>query len=511
VVASPLVLPIGYMHAAYSQTFSLTQGTSPATYTFSGTLPAGLTLTSAGVLSGTPTQRGTFPITLGVTDGVGCTTTQSYSLGISKAAAFVVSQGAGGSPVARTFALFDPSPLNTFQVYTPGFSGGISVGMADFTLDGVNDVVTGAGPGAGPHVIVTDGANSRQLLSFLAFDPSISAGVGVAAGDVSGDGFPDVIAATGSGGSPVVRVFDGRDFSIIRQIQPLGAAHTGGFHVAAGDVNGDGWCDIIVGRASGAPGTVHVYDGRTSALLHQFTPYDPSFVGGVFVAGGDVTGDGFADIVTGAGAGGGPIVRVVDGVTGNSVSGALGGFYAYTPTFSGGVRVAASDLNFDRVADVIVGPGAGSGPQVKVFSGATSAELSAFSAFDGAFSGGVFVAGVTPTPRLSIDLPQVGDVTSPFRIRGWAAEETAIVESGVDAIHAWAYPVSGGAPIFAGAATSRVARPDVANLLGGQFLMSGFDFPSTALPLGSYYLAIHMRNAQTGLYDAGRLVVITVK
>src|SRR5205807_1260942 len=66
----------GTVDAAFSQNFTQSGvGThTPATFTInSGTLPSGLSLSTAGVLSGTPTQTGTFPITVKVTDANGCT------------------------------------------------------------------------------------------------------------------------------------------------------------------------------------------------------------------------------------------------------------------------------------------------------------------------------------------------------------------------------------------------------------------------------------------------------
>lgn len=57
----------------------------------------------------------------------------------------------------------------------------------------------------------------------------------------------------------------------------------------------------------------------------------------MYVAVGDVTGDGRADIVTAAGPGGGPHVRTYDGTTGA----AIGSFIAFDPAFLGGVFVGA--------------------------------------------------------------------------------------------------------------------------------------------------------------------------
>ena len=90
ITLSPATLPSGAKGTAYSQTISASGGTSPYTFTrTSGTLPAGLTLSSAGVLSGTPTTLGTSSFTITATDsstGTGpYTASQAYTLTISLA------------------------------------------------------------------------------------------------------------------------------------------------------------------------------------------------------------------------------------------------------------------------------------------------------------------------------------------------------------------------------------------------------------------------------------------
>ena len=79
----------------------------------------------------------------------------------------------------------------------------------------------------------------------------------------------------------------------------------------------------------------------------------------------------------------------------------------------------------------------------------------------------------------------------------------------MSAIHVWALPVGGGAPVFVGAASSRVERQDVANLYGGEFLKSGFDITGTLAP-GTYNLVVFARNSVTLVFDQMRIVRITV-
>src|SRR5207302_5817343 len=119
---------------------------------------------------------------------------------------------------------------------------------------------------------------------------------------------------------------------------------------------------------------VKVFDALTGTVRAGFYAFDPHFAGGVRVAVGDVNGDGQKDIIVAAGLGGGPHVKVIDGTKIDQVqadgqiadSALLASFYAYDPSFLGGVYVAASDLNGDGKADVITGAGQGGGPRVKV-------------------------------------------------------------------------------------------------------------------------------------------------
>ena len=263
-------------------------------------------------------------------------------------------------------------------------------------------IITGAGFGGGPHVRVLDGITGASLAEFFPYDPAFTGGVHVAAGDVTGDGVADLVTAPGPGGGPHVQVFDGAALRagfvvVVYSFFAYDPGFTGGVFVAAADVNGDGRADIITSVGPGGGPHVRVFDGTTGAPLAgplgSFFAYDPRFTGGVFVAAADLTDDDRADLVIGPGPGGGPHVRVLDAATGASRA----EFFAYDPAFTGGVHVAVGDVTGDGVPDVITASGPGGGPHVQVFDGAalrvgSRVVVHSFFAYDPSFTGGVFVA-----------------------------------------------------------------------------------------------------------------------
>jgi hypothetical protein len=115
-------------------------------------------------------------------------------------------------------------------------------------------------------------------------------------------------------------------------------------------------------------------------------------------------------------------------------------------------------------------------------------------------------------PHLVVDTPiSSANGTQPFTVAGWALDADAAGGSGVEAIHVWAYPVTGESPIFLGAAAYGGLRPDVAAIFGARFEASGFGLVVRDLPPGIYDLAVFPWNTVTDAFGPATIVRITVR
>jgi hypothetical protein len=278
--------------------------------------------------------------------------------------------------------------VTSFNGLPAAFTGGVRVAVGDVNGDGVDDIICGAGPGAAPQVTVYDGKTFQPILSFYGLPVGFTGGVFVAAGDVNHDGFADVIVSADRGGGPQVTITSGKDGTRLASFYATVSSFTGGIRVASGDINGDGFADVIATAGPGGGPQVTIFDGKSLSLLTAFYALTPTFTGGLYVGAGDTNGDGKADIIVGADKGGGPQVKVFDGPTQQQ----LASFFALASTFTGGVRVAG-DTTGSGHARILTAAGPGGGPQLSIFDGVSLQLLNSIFAYPSTFTGGVFVGG----------------------------------------------------------------------------------------------------------------------
>jgi hypothetical protein len=337
---------------------------------------------------------------------------------VSPAGWLVAARDAGTSPEVKVYNAQSGVLRFDITAFDPDFAGGVRVAVGDVNGDGIPDIIVAQGPGDGSKgaglghghrkgkssgdslVQVFDGVTGGRLagpLGSLDPFPGFHCGLNVAAADLTGDGYADLIVGQDAGGHGWVKVYSGQDGSLLAQFRPFGLSFTGGVRLAAGAVTSNGRVDVVAGAGPGGPPLVKVFDGPglvagVSTPVASFDAFDRSFRGGVYVAAGLIHGEGqgLAAIIVGEGAGGSPRVSVFDG-TGTLVQ----SFLAFDRGFKGGVRVAAADVNGDGRSDIVAaqGPGPGTSPRVRGFDGVSLQQIDTFLAFSAHARDGLFVAG----------------------------------------------------------------------------------------------------------------------
>ncbi|MFT7616859.1 MAG: hypothetical protein ACI97A_000489, partial [Planctomycetota bacterium] len=248
------------------------------------------------------------------------------------------------------------------------------------------------------------------------------------AGDVNGDGFDDFLVGD-FGAFPAIgaaRILSGVDGSVIRAFTGTAAQDEFGAALAgAGDVNGDGIPDVIIGipgadsNGSNA-GSAQVFSGADGSLLHSWNGGGPNASFGDAVDGlGDVNGDGFDDVIVGAprtqlgGGPGAPIfgsAQVFSGIDGSMLFSFLG---AANGSFLGAAVSTAGDINADGIKDFLIGsPGTPMGGGVvgiaEVYSGADGSLLRTHLGGSPFFAFGASVDGANDVNRDGFDDVIVG-------------------------------------------------------------------------------------------------------
>jgi hypothetical protein len=268
----------------------------------------------------------------------------------------------------------------------------------------VADLVVGTGPGRATRVLILDGKTKAELFSVDPFEAAFTGGVYVSAGDVDGDGRPDLAVTPDEGGGPRVDLYSGAT-GFPKLISFFGiddANFRGGARSAIADMTGDGAADLIVVAGFGGGPRVAGFDGRSLSstprkIFGDFFAFEQALRNGIFVTAGDINGDGKADLIAGGGPGGGPRVLAFDGANlVNNQYVELANFFGGNAASRGGIRMAVKDLDGDTLADLVVGSGAGAGSRVTSYlgkninpSGIPSSQFD-FDAIPG-FAGGVFV------------------------------------------------------------------------------------------------------------------------
>ena len=254
----------------------------------------------------------------------------------------------------------DFSVFKSFFAYGPTFKGSVNVATGDVDGDGVADIVTGAGMKGGPHIRVMD-IDGHVKSQFFAFDSKSSTGVNIALGDIDGDKIDEIITAPGKKQKPIIRIYK-YNGTLLGSFLAYSENFLGGVNVAAGDTNGDGKDDIVTGAGQGGGPHVRIFNGA-GELLGQFFAFNRESRSGIRVAVGDINQDIFDEIIVAPESKASPIVRIFR----TTNFGMISEFSAFNPNYFYGLNITVGDYNTDGKNEILVGAGTGGNADAQIF------------------------------------------------------------------------------------------------------------------------------------------------
>lgn len=273
-----------------------------------------------------------------------------------------VAPESGDPPMVRVFNNSGSEVVTSFLAYDEDFDGGLRLSMGDVNGDGIEEIVVAPAQGAQQVRVFT--LEGELLNEFHPFESSLNSGFYVATGDTDADGVEEIAISTDEGGAARVVIMNHEGEQQEDTLSPyVDVTGKRSVRVALVDVDGDDIDEVVTSLGGGHEPLIRVYE-PDGEFVSEFYAYASTYQNGVFVAGGDLDGDGDDEIVTGTDNGGGPQVQIFDG-QGNW----LGTFFAYDDQFRGGVRLSVGNLSEWPGASIITAAGPGGGPHIRVYNG----------------------------------------------------------------------------------------------------------------------------------------------
>lgn len=319
----------------------------------------------------------------------------SFLLSISTVLAFSTQRANElqvGDNAAQRVTLFDGK-----------FKGGATVAAADVNGDGQDEYVVGAGATGGSQVQIFDQSLALQS-QFFAYISQMKDGVNVAAGDLDGDGVAEIVVGPQAGTLPKIKVFN-REGQKLREFLAFEANFAGGVEVAVLPAREGQPGHIFVSSGFGRESEIRMYDASGATVEITWSPFGKESSNGASIAAGWSGTYNEPVLVVGPGEGEKPLVQVY----GINSRNKLANWFAYRESVKTGLSVAY------RNDVVITSPGIGGGPDVRMFT-VDGGERHSAIVFEKDFRGGVNVAAAVVNGVVT-------PIAVPTRASGTAAGE----------------------------------------------------------------------------------------
>jgi hypothetical protein len=217
IAVGPATLPAGNVGVAYSQQLTASGGTGAYSFTvLSGALPAGLTLSSGGLISGTPDTQGSTTVTIQATDGSGCPGVVAYTSVVAAAACPVIAIAPPTLPAGRVAAAYSQqlaasggSGAYVFTVLSGALPAGLTLSSSGL-ISGTPTTL-----GSTPVTIqATDGGGCPGVIAYTivmaaATCPVITTAPPTLPGGTVGGTYGEQLTASGGAGAYVFTVLSG--------------------------------------------------------------------------------------------------------------------------------------------------------------------------------------------------------------------------------------------------------------------------------------------------------------
>lgn len=314
------------------------------------------------------------------------------------------------TPTVKVFNAQNRHLDNQFLSFGEGFRGGAKIAVGDINNDKKLEIIVGAGVGGSPQVRMFDNKGKFTGFSFTPFASNYRGGVDVALGDTDGDKKAELIVSQLSGGQSWVKVYElDAKKTVKSSFIAFGRSFTGGAHVAACDISGNGKAEVLVGSGVGSTSHIRAFDEKGRYVGFDIFPFEENYRGGADVACANVDGGKESEVVAAKSSFGTAEIKVYKTDRSKRI---LGDFLAYGSGHKEGANVVGGDTDGDGKDEIIVGTN-GNGPQVKVFKAHGAPIAYSLTPYAADFRGGVNVA------YGNLDNKKPGEIlTSPGR-RTW--------------------------------------------------------------------------------------------